>query len=180
MGSGVSFVFYDVSRALPRNHARRREMSILFWVMICVVGLLAARLLVFQASCALVDVQPNVVKSFILPGLFWVGMVVLAYALLWAVLPAENRAYLFSSGAGEGRQGTAPPLTRVFLVLGLTVLAIALISWPVYLLTLPTSLRKSFLIASLDQLLLILLAALVTAVVMVILALVQVATMKPG
>jgi hypothetical protein len=154
--------------------------TVLFWFMICIVGLLAARLLVFQASCALVDVQPNVVKSFVLPGLFWVGMVALAYAFLWAVLPADNRAYLFTSGTGEGRPGSPPTLTHVFLVLGLTVLAIALISWPVYLLTLPTSLRKSFLIATLDQLLLALLASLITAVVMVILALVQVATMKPG
>jgi hypothetical protein len=190
MGSPKSFVFFrnirwcgqELGRRLLSSYRiRGRDMTgtLLFWLMVCVIALLAARLLVFQAACALVDVQPNVAKSFILPGLFWLGMVVIAYVLLFLpLLSPENRAYLFSSA--ETRPGSPPSLVSLFLVLGITALAILVVSWPIYLLTLPTSLRKSFIIATLEQLLLALLASLITAIVMIILAIVQVATTRAG
>ena len=157
--------------------------TILLWVIICIIALLLGRVLVFQAACALVDVQPNVVKSLILPGLFWLGMLGVAYGVLLLLpalaplLPATLRSYF---AAGEGRASSAPSLVALFTILILTAVVITLVSWPIYRGSLPTSTRKGLIIATIEQLLLALLAALITAVVMIVLAIIQVVTMRGG
>jgi hypothetical protein len=154
--------------------------TMLIWVVVSIVVLLAARMLVFQASCALVDVQPNLINSLLLPAVFWVGMVALAYTLLWYLLPPESQMYLQFSEPDANKTRLPLALPPFFGALGLTVLGVAIVSWPVYLLALPTSLKKSMWIAVLDQLLLALLAGLIVAAVMVGLAAWQIFTVKPA
>jgi hypothetical protein len=74
---------------------------------------------------------------------------------------------------------TEPTLAASLPVLGVTLVALALLSWPIYLVSLPTSTRKAVQIAGWEQALLALLYGLLVTLFFVGLALYQLFTYKP-
>lgn len=131
---------------------------------LAVVGVvaLAARWALFQASCALADAgEPGVVKSLLLVA------AVLALSIALVLLSGQLLASASddpSAWLGAGRLGAAA---------GAVVLA-ALVAAGLYAVSLPTAPRKAIALASAELGLGALLAALCTAVVLVVLAGVQI------
>ncbi len=143
--------------------------TLLIWLVLGVVVLLVARLLVFQAGCAIANLNPNGVKSLVLPAIGWILMVGLGAVAIVVVtrLPALNTA-------------TGPTLQGIMLALGATVAVTTILFWPVYSLSLPTTVVRGAVISGVEQLLLGLIAALLAGLVMVVLAIYQVAVVRGG
>jgi hypothetical protein len=140
------------------------------WV---IAGLVAGNLLLLvigallvQAGCALADVTgPGFFKAL---GVFLAAQVIcapLGWALVWA------------AGLYGGSAGVLTPLRGLALVVAL--LATWVISALIFALTLAAPYRKGLMIAGAELVLGALISAVVTGVVLVVLALVQIARQPP-
>jgi hypothetical protein len=137
------------------------------WIL-AVVLMLGVGPLLFQAGCALADINgPNFLRSL---GLFVLTLVV--------CVPLVGTLWWLAGGVPHDSATWWGPLCLAALIGG-TVLA-WIVSALIYMLTLSASYRKGLVIAGAEFVLGILLTALISAIVLVALAGVQVARQSPG
>ena len=129
--------------------------------------LIAVGTLLFQAGCALADV----------PDRGYVRALPIYSAALVICLPLAAVVVWFA-GRYESDPNNAFGSMRIAASIG-SLFGVWLLSAGIYALLLAASLRKGLLIAGIELLLMGLLAALVSAIVLVVLALIQITTRPP-
>jgi hypothetical protein len=143
------------------------------WIFLYLAALIPVRFILSLGAYALADINAGLPKTL----MFSTGLTV-ALAVLLTLATFVLALFLPMLRAADASLSSWLPI--LLTALGVTVVCLALLSWPIYLVGLPTSPVKAAQVAGWEQALLALLHALVAAVVFVVLALVQLFTYKPG